>query len=43
MGNLAAKLNNLGADANAKMYWDSGRGANSDAADFITWVKTISA
>lgn len=43
VGNLAAKLNNLGADVNAKMYWDSGHGANTDAADFITWVKTISA
>lgn len=36
--NLAAALDNLGADVSHRMYWDEGHGANSDAADFITWV-----
>jgi len=35
VGNLAASLEQLGDDVNALMYWDSGHGANDDAADFI--------
>lgn len=33
VGNLAASLEGLGDDVNAAMYWDSGHGANDDAAD----------
>ncbi len=42
VGNLAGKLQNLGDDVNAKMYWDAGHGANTDAADFIAWNQEIS-
>ncbi|ELP70098.1 subtype B tannase [Streptomyces turgidiscabies] len=41
VGNLAASLDGLGDDVNAAMYWDSGHGANDDAADFITWIAEV--
>ncbi|MDX2540509.1 subtype B tannase [Streptomyces sp. WI04-05B] len=41
VGNLAASLEGLGDDVNAAMYWDSGHGANDDAADFITWIAKV--
>ncbi|MGW1716140.1 subtype B tannase [Streptomyces sp. NPDC002156] len=41
VGNLAASLEQLGDDVNALMYWDSGHGANDDAADFITWIAKV--
>ncbi len=41
VGNLAASLEQLGDDVNAAMYWDSGHGANDDAADFITWIAKV--
>ncbi|MEU1960849.1 subtype B tannase [Nocardia sp. NPDC019304] len=41
VGNLAAKLENLGANVDAAMYWDAGHGSNEDAADFITWIRGI--
>jgi hypothetical protein len=41
VGNLAAKLENLGADVNAAMYWDAGHGSNEDAGDFIAWIRGI--
>ncbi|MVU80649.1 hypothetical protein GPX89_25785 [Nocardia sp. ET3-3] len=40
VGNLAARLHNLGDNVNAAMYWDAGHGANEDAEDFITWIGT---
>ncbi len=40
--NLAASLAGLGDDVNHLMYWDEGHGANTDAADFLGWVKKIS-
>ncbi|MDT5249226.1 MAG: hypothetical protein QOJ28_1860 [Mycobacterium sp.] len=39
--NLAAKLDALGVDVNHVMYWDEGHGANTDAADFIAWIRTV--
>jgi acetyl esterase/lipase len=41
VGNLAAALENLGDDVNARMYWDAGHGSNEDPADFIAWVAEI--
>ncbi|TQE22116.1 Tat pathway signal protein [Streptomyces ipomoeae] len=41
VGNLAAKLENLGDDVDAAMYWDAGHGANEDAADFIKWIAQV--
>lgn len=41
VGNLAAALENLGDDVNARMYWDAGHGANEDPADFMDWVSRI--
>ncbi|BBC34876.1 hypothetical protein SGFS_061700 [Streptomyces graminofaciens] len=41
VGNLAAKLENLGDDVDAAMYWDAGHGANEDAADFIKWIAKV--
>jgi acetyl esterase/lipase len=41
--NLAATLGALGADVNHLMYWDEGHGANTDAADFIGWIRTVTA
>ncbi|WUO54303.1 Tat pathway signal sequence domain protein [Streptomyces sp. NBC_00280] len=41
VGNLAAGLEELGDDVNAAMYWDSGHGANDDAADFIAWIAKV--
>ncbi|UUU28125.1 subtype B tannase [Streptomyces sp. DSM 40750] len=41
VGNLAARLENLGDDVNAFMYWDGGHGANEDAADFIKWIAKV--
>jgi hypothetical protein len=38
VGNLAAALENLGDDVDARMYWDAGHGANEDAAAFIAWI-----
>jgi alpha/beta superfamily hydrolase len=23
------------------MYWDEGHGANTDAAEFIAWIRTV--
>jgi hypothetical protein len=39
--NLAAKLDTLGADINHLMYWDEGHGANTDAAEFVAWIRTV--
>jgi acetyl esterase/lipase len=39
--NLAASLAGLGDEVNHLLYWDEGHGANTDAADFITWIETI--
>lgn len=39
--NLAARLEVLGADVDHLMYWDEGHGANTDAADFITWIGRV--
>jgi hypothetical protein len=39
--NLAAKLDALGANVNHLMYWDEGHGANTDAADFIAWIRAV--
>ncbi|WP_328838040.1 hypothetical protein [Streptomyces europaeiscabiei] len=41
VGNLAAKLENLGDDVDAAMYGDGGHGANEDAADFIKWIAKV--
>ncbi|WP_327419739.1 hypothetical protein OG763_43130 [Streptomyces sp. NBC_01230] len=41
VGDLAASLYGLGDDVNSLMYWDQGHGANTDAADFITWVGRV--
>jgi hypothetical protein len=41
VGNLALGLENLGDDVNALMYWDQGHGANTDAADFMTWIGKV--
>ncbi|MFF9772854.1 subtype B tannase [Streptomyces sp. NPDC013978] len=41
VGNLAARLENLGDDVDAAMYWDGGHGANEDAADFIQWIAKV--
>lgn len=41
VGNLAAGLDNLGDDVNSLMYWDEGHGANTDAADFLTWIAEV--
>jgi len=38
VGNLAAALENLGDDVDARMYWDAGHGSNEDAEAFITWI-----
>lgn len=38
VGNLAAALENLGDDVDARMYWDAGHGANEDAAGFMAWI-----
>ncbi|MFJ3892996.1 subtype B tannase [Streptomyces sp. NPDC090083] len=39
--NLAARLDNLGDDVNHLYYWDEGHGANTDPADFITWIARV--
>lgn len=39
--NLAAALDNLGDNVNHLYYWDEGHGANTDAADFITWIAKV--
>ncbi|WP_280309319.1 subtype B tannase [Nocardia abscessus] len=41
VGNLAASLENLGAEVDAAMYWDAGHGSNEDAADFIAWIGRV--
>lgn len=38
VGNLAAALENLGDDVDARMYWDAGHGSNEDATAFILWI-----
>lgn len=43
VANLALQLRALGADVDAKMYWDRGHGANDDPAEFIAWIARISA
>ncbi|MGX5186803.1 subtype B tannase [Streptomyces avermitilis] len=42
VGNLTAGLENLGDDVDTYMYWDGGHGANQDAPDFITWIRSVS-
>ncbi|MGV9709894.1 subtype B tannase [Gordonia sp. NPDC003424] len=39
--NIAAAAAGLGDQVNYSMYWDQGHGSNTDAADFITWVGSI--
>ncbi|GAA5699969.1 MULTISPECIES: subtype B tannase [Streptomyces] len=41
VGNLAASLEQLGDDVDTLYYWDQGHGANTDAADFITWIAKV--
>ncbi|MET8022792.1 subtype B tannase [Streptomyces avermitilis] len=41
VGNLAASLEQLGDDVDTLYYWDQGHGANTDAADFITWIAEV--
>jgi hypothetical protein len=41
VGNLAAGLENGGANVNAAMYWDGGHASNEDPADFIQWIANI--
>jgi len=38
MGNLVARLENLGDEVDALMYWDGGHAVNWDAPDFIAWL-----
>lgn len=40
--NLAAAAAGLGDDVNHFYYWDEGHGANTDPADFFTWVAKVS-
>ncbi|WP_413253416.1 subtype B tannase [Streptomyces pseudovenezuelae] len=39
--NLAARAENLGDEVNHLYYWDQGHGANTDPADFITWIAEV--
>lgn len=39
--NLAARAENLGDEVNHRYYWDQGHGANTDPADFITWIAKV--
>ncbi|WP_193043818.1 hypothetical protein [Mycolicibacterium baixiangningiae] len=39
--NLAAEVAATGAGVDHIMYWDEGHGANTDAADFISWIGRI--
>ncbi|MFD7811938.1 hypothetical protein ACFV6E_03155 [Streptomyces sp. NPDC059785] len=39
--NLAAAAAAAGADVDHRMHWDEGHGANTDAADFITWAARV--
>ncbi|MFD6277112.1 subtype B tannase [Streptomyces sp. NPDC060209] len=41
VANLAASLEQLGDDVDALYYWDQGHGANTDAADFVTWIAEV--
>ncbi|WP_406466323.1 Tat pathway signal sequence domain protein [Streptomyces sp. NBC_00111] len=41
VANLAASLRQLGDDVDVLYYWDQGHGANTDAADFITWIGEV--
>ncbi|MEV0638733.1 subtype B tannase [Streptomyces sp. NPDC050619] len=40
--NIAAAADNLGDDVNHFYYWDEGHGANTDPADFLTWIAKVS-
>jgi hypothetical protein len=40
--NIAAAAADLGDDVNHFYYWDEGHGANTDPADFFTWVAKVS-
>ncbi|MGY0488848.1 subtype B tannase [Streptomyces sp. WG-D5] len=39
--NLAASAAALGDDVDHLYYWDERHGANTDAADFIAWIATV--
>ncbi|ULR52055.1 hypothetical protein [Streptomyces deccanensis] len=41
VGNLAAKLENLGGHLDAAMDRDGGHGASQNAADFIQWIAKV--
>ncbi|MFF9034308.1 hypothetical protein ACF090_02420 [Streptomyces sp. NPDC014892] len=41
VGNLAAKLENLGGHVDAAMDPDGGHGASENAADFIQWIAKV--
>lgn len=40
-GNLDARLRGLGDAVDTRFYWDEGHGANTDAAAFIAWIKSL--
>lgn len=41
VGNLHARLTNLGDDVSTSYYWDAGHGADEDPGDFITWIAKV--
>jgi hypothetical protein len=42
VGNLHARLKNLGDDVSTSYYWDAGHGADEDPGDFIAWIARMS-
>ncbi|MFD2683640.1 subtype B tannase [Streptomyces phyllanthi] len=41
VGNLHARLKNLGDDVDTSYYWDAGHGADEDPGDFIKWIARV--